>query len=135
MWPFLFSSVLWRVTILGVSNQTNMHFKHSISNITVWKMSFLTKSMLLINFVIDFIPVSCTAFEIKKVTPNLIARWRYNRFPWIALGNFTIPRPNFYDYSSCRSEIIGVATDFSGHSVYTCIYMYAVIHAHICIHK
>ena len=81
-------------------------------------MSFLTKPMLLINFVIDFFTVSCAVFEIKTVTPNLVTRWRCNRFPWIAHGNFTIPRPNFFDYSSCRSEIIGVTTDFSRHTVY-----------------
>ena len=40
-------------------------------------------------------------------------------FPCIAHGNFTILRPNFYDYSFCRSEIIGVTTDFSGHTVYS----------------
>ncbi|GBM22750.1 hypothetical protein AVEN_81504-1 [Araneus ventricosus] len=44
--------------------------------------------------------------------------WRCKRFPCLEHGNFTIPRPHFYDYSSCRSEIIGVTTDFRGHTVY-----------------
>ena len=74
---------------------------------------FCNKSMMLNNFIIDFFPVSCTVFEVKIVTPNLATRWRCQWFPCIEHGNFTIPRPNFYDYSSCSSEIIGVTTDFS----------------------
>lgn len=40
-------------------------------------------------------------------------------------GNFTIPRPHFYDYRSWHSEIIGVTREFSGHIVH--VYQYRVI--------
>ncbi|GBM03853.1 hypothetical protein AVEN_231319-1 [Araneus ventricosus] len=52
-----FFSLFFRVTILGVANQTNMHLTPSIFNITVRKVSSLTKSTMLNNFVIDFFPV------------------------------------------------------------------------------
>ncbi|GBM39313.1 hypothetical protein AVEN_171392-1 [Araneus ventricosus] len=115
--PFLFSSALCRVTILGVANQTNMHLAPSLFNITVWKVSSLTKSMMLNNFVIDFSPVYSTIFEIRTLTPNFADRWRCKRLSCVAHGNFTYPSAHFYDYSSCRSEIIGVTTDLSGHTV------------------
>ena len=96
-----------------------MYFLLFICNIFVCKIFFCNKSMMLNNFIIDFFPVSCTVFEIKTVTPNLATRWYCQWFPCIAHGNFTIPRPNFYDYSSCRYEIIGVTTDFNGHTVFS----------------
>ena len=99
-------------------DQTNVYFLLFICNIFVRKIFFCNKSMMLNNFIIDFFPVSCTVFEIKTVTPNLATRWRCQWFPCIAHGNFTIPRSNFDDYSSCRSEIIRVTTDLNGHTVY-----------------
>ncbi|GBN74735.1 hypothetical protein AVEN_261084-1 [Araneus ventricosus] len=64
---------------------------------------FCNKSMMLNNFVMDIFPVFCTVFEIRTLTPNFAARWRCKRFPCVTHGNFTIPIPHFYEYSSRRS--------------------------------
>ncbi|GBN19974.1 hypothetical protein AVEN_149228-1 [Araneus ventricosus] len=105
----------------GSCEQNKYTFTPSIFNITIRKVSSLTKSMMLImlnKFVIDFFLVYGTVFEIRTLTSNFVIRWRCKRFPCVADDNFTTPRPHFHDYSSCRSEIIGVTTDFSGHTVY-----------------
>ncbi|GBO23370.1 hypothetical protein AVEN_207565-1 [Araneus ventricosus] len=86
-------------------------------SITVRKVSSVTKSMMLNNC--DLLPVYRTVFEIRRLTLNFAARWCCKRFPCVGHVNFTIPRPHFYDYSSCLSEIIDVTTDFSGDTVYT----------------
>ncbi|GBM74204.1 hypothetical protein AVEN_203405-1 [Araneus ventricosus] len=52
----------------------------SVFNITVRKVSPLTKSMMLNNFVIDFFPVIPTVFEIRTLTPNFATRWHCKRF-------------------------------------------------------
>ena len=87
--------------------------------IFVRKMFFCSKSIMLNNFVIVIFLVSCTVFEIKTLTQNFAARWRCEWFHCVAHDHFTILKHHFHDYSSFRLEIIGVATDFSGHTVYT----------------
>ena len=104
--------------------ETNVRFVLFYCVIFVRKMFSCSKSMMLNNFVIDFFLVSCTVFEIKTLTQNFTARWRCKWFHCVvAHGHFTIPRHQFYDYSFFRLEIIGVATDFSGHTVYIYIYI------------
>ena len=85
--------------------------------IFVRKVFSCSKRMMLNNFVIDFFPIPYTAFEIKTLTQNFAARWRCKGFHCVARGHFTIHRYHFYDYSSFRSEIIGVATDFGRYTV------------------
>ena len=67
-------------------DQTNMHFTPNIFNITVWKVSSLTKPMILDDFVTNFFLVSRTVFEITALTLNLAIRC----FPCVAYGSFTI---------------------------------------------
>ena len=105
------------VTILGFVNQTNMHFTSSIFNMTEREVSSQTKSMMRNNFEIGFSPISCAIFEIRTLTPNLAFGWRCKLFPCVTFHDFTIPRLLFYDCSFCRSEIIGVTTDFSGQTL------------------
>ena len=76
------------------------------------------KSMILNKFVIDFFPVSRTVFEIKTLIQNFSARWSCKRFHCVAQSHFNRSRHHFYDYSYFHLKIIGVATDFSGHTVY-----------------
>ena len=95
----------------------NEHFVLFIYIIFVRKIFSCSKSMMLNKFVIDFFPVTQTIFEIKMLTLNFAARWCCKWFHCVAHGHFTRPRHHFYDYSSFHLEIIGVATDFSGHIV------------------
>ena len=74
--------------------------------------------MMLNKFVIDFFLVCRTIFEIKTLVQNFAARWRCKWFHCVAHDHFTIPRYHFYSYIAFRLEIIGVATDFSGHTVF-----------------
>ena len=123
MWPFLFTSALFHVTILGPTNQIHMHSMASICNITSRKVSFLTKSMMLNNFVIGFFFRTSYCFWDKKANSKCIRQVVLHVFFCVAHNNFTIPRPHFYDYSSCRWEIIWMVTNFSGQPVYLFIYL------------
>ena len=79
---------------------------------------FCIKSIMLNNFVIHLFPASCTFFEIETLTQNFAARLRSKWFHCVAHVHLSIPRHHFYDYSCFHLEIVGVATDFSGHTVY-----------------
>ena len=87
--------------------EINVYFLIFICNIFVRKIFFCNILMMLNNFMIDFFPVSCTVFEIKTVTPNFATRWCCQLFPCIAHGNFTIPRPNFYDLALAVQKLLG----------------------------
>ncbi|GBL86350.1 hypothetical protein AVEN_164532-1 [Araneus ventricosus] len=66
-------SLFIRVMSLGVANKTNMHLTPTIFNITIRKVSSLTKSMMLNNIVIDFYSEYRTVFQIRTITSNFAA--------------------------------------------------------------
>ena len=78
------------------------------------KMGICNRSMTMNNILDDFSPVSRTIFLINTVIPNLAAKRHCNRFPSVVHCNCSVTRPRFYDYSSLRSEIMGLITDFNG---------------------
>ena len=106
--------------------ETNVRFVLFYCVIFVHKMFTCSKSMMLNNFVIDFFPVSCTVFEIKTLTQNFDTGKHCKWFHCLAHGHFTIPRHHFYKYSSFRLEIIRVAMDLSGHTVYITNYKWPI---------
>ena len=68
-------------------------------------------------YLLEFFPLSGIVFEIKTLNENFATMWSCNFFYCATHDQFTIPRHHFYDCNSFRLEIIGVATDFSVHTV------------------
>ncbi|GBN78512.1 hypothetical protein AVEN_153502-1 [Araneus ventricosus] len=84
--------------------QTNPHFARFVHSIMALKVSFLTKSKTLYNFVIDIFPVSCTVFELGTLTLLLVAWWRCNQSHRVEHRHFTIPRHQVCGNSCRRSQ-------------------------------
>ena len=114
----------------SVENQENRNarFNRSVFHIHVNEVSFCTKSISLYNFVILFLPLSRTVFEMRKLTPQFSTRWRWEKSHSVAHIQFTIPIHHGYKNSSNRSEIQRVTRDFSGILyICVCIYIYTCI--------
>ena len=116
---FLFSSTLNQVITMGAALQKYafyaFHLHHFVGKIF---FSFCSISMKLNKIIIGFFPVSRTIFVIKTLSQKFATRWCCKWFHCVAHGHFTILGHKFYNYSSFHLEIIGVATDFSGHTIY-----------------
>lgn len=86
-------------------------FNRCIHHITVYSVSFLTKSTIPYNFV-NTISLSVFVFEIGMLTLLFFASCHSTWFHSTAHDYFPIPRP------SCRSEIIGEITNIIENTIF-----------------
>lgn len=108
--------------------KTCTRLNDSISRINFHKVSFCIKSMVLCK---SHFCLYLSFFYIRILNSQFYTRWRRKWFHSVGYCSF-IHRPHFYDYSSCRYEIIGVTTVFSGHTVFICItYVYRDVYRDI----
>lgn len=110
--------------------QANAYLLHFVQNINMRKASFLSKLMMLNNFMIDFFLVSHTVVVIKTLIPKFGDRWHCKSPHRVARNCFTIPRYLLYGLSSNRLEVkrVGGIRNISGNLV---LYIIANIESNI----
>ena len=122
----LWSVLLPYVTILGVANKKTLPF-------TSLFLILLHRSCLaLLNrwcLIVIFFSISYSVLGIRTLASNWTNRWHYKRFSSVTHANFITPRPHFYSCNFCRSEVIGMTSDFSEHTVYAChLILSSIVH-------